>query len=239
MICFLTSNPFAPDGCALNPANGFVDALRQSLPKGATKALFVASSPDEPEVNDHYAALAWTAFEASGIAVADWRVLDRRNADRAADLVAGAGLILLAGGHVPTQNRFFRDIDLKALLRNLTGVLIGFSAGTMNAARTVYAQPELTGEAVSPAYERFLPGLGLTEAMVIPHFDGNLEARLDGLRVYGDITFPDSMGRRFYALPDGSYIAIRDGVETLCGEAWLIENGTMRPCCENGQTLRL
>ena len=55
MICFLTSNPFSENG-ALNPANGFVDALKASLPAGAVRGLFVASSPDEPDTNDHYAA---------------------------------------------------------------------------------------------------------------------------------------------------------------------------------------
>ena len=228
MICFLTSNPFLPDDSALNPANGFVDALLESLPKRPLRGLFVASSPDEPDTNDFYAAEQRAAFEASGIAFSKFTILDRRNADRAAALVAKAELIILTGGHVPTQNAFFADIGLKALLAGFGGALIGISAGTMNAAETVYAQPELPGEGVDPTYERFLPGLGLTKAMILPHFDGNLFAELDGLRIYGDITLPDSVGRRFYALPDGSWLHIEGGVETLRGAAWTIEEGAIR-----------
>lgn len=239
MICFLTSNPFLEDAAALNPANGFVDALLHSLPAGPVRGLFVASSPDEPDTNDFYAAEQRAAFEASGVAFSEFVILDRRSADRAAALVAKAELIILTGGHVPTQNRFFHDISLKALLAGFDGAIVGISAGTMNAAETVYAQPELEGEGIDPAYRRFLPGLGLTKAMILPHFDGDLDARLDGLKIYADITFPDSMGHRFYALPDGSWLHIEDGVETLRGEAWLIADGAITPFCRNGERARL
>ena len=239
MICFLTSNPFLPDDSALNPANGFAHAWAASLPKRPLRGLFVASSPDEPDTNDFYAARQRAAFEASGVAFGCFDILDRRNAADAPALVPSADVIVLTGGHVPTQNRFFHEIGLKGLLAGFDGVLIGISAGTMNAAATVYAQPELEGEAVDPNYRRFLPGLGLTGAMIIPHFDGNLDVTLDGLRVYADITFPDSMGRRFYLIPDGSYLRVEDGGEILCGEVWLVENGAIRPFCEAGRTARL
>ena len=239
MLCLLTSSPFLEDESALNPANGLADALLGALPDRPVRGLAVASSPDAPAINDDYAPLQRAAFEASGISFSDYTVLDRRNADRAAALVASADMILLSGGHVPTQNRFFHDIGLRALLARFDGVVIGFSAGTMNAAETVYAQPELEGEAVDPAYRRFLPGLGLTRTMVIPHFDGDLDIRLDGLRVYDEITFPDSIGRRFYALPDGSYLRIDGAGEALCGKAFLIEGGGIRPFCGDGECVRL
>ena len=238
MICFLTSNPFLHGG-GLNPANGFVDALLAALPRGPVRCVFVASSPDEPETNDFYAAEQKAAFEGAVIRFKSFDILDRRSEASAPSLVKRADLIVLTGGHVPTQNQFFQDIGLKALLGGFDGVLIGISAGTMNAAETVYAQPELEGEAVDPDYRRFLPGLGLTRAMVIPHFDGNLFAELDGLRVYGDITLPDSLGRRFYLLPDGGYIYIDGETQALRGEAWLAEDGALRHICREGEQLRI
>ena len=238
MICFLTSNPFLENG-ALNPANGFVDALKARLPAGAVRGLFVASSPDEPETNEYYAAEQRQRFGASGVIFDTFRILDRRTADRAAALVADSDFIILTGGHVPTQNRFFRDIGMKELLAGFDGVLVGISAGTMNAAETVYSQPELEGEAIDPDYPRFMPGLGLTKAMLLPHFDGNMEYRLDGLRIWQDVTFPDSMGRRFYAVPDGSYLYLAGGAEELRGEAWLVSDGAMQKCSAVGETLRL
>ena len=70
----------------------------------------------------------------------------------------------------------------------------------MNCAETVYAQPEEEGEAVDPAYERFLPGLGLTQKMILPHYQAIRDDVLDGLCVMEDIAYPDSMGRQFYLL---------------------------------------
>ena len=238
MICFLTSNPFLHGG-GLNPANGFVDTLTAALPRGPVRCVFVASSPDEPETNDFYAAEQKAAFEGAVIRFKSFDILDRRSEASAPSLVKRADLIVLTGGHVPTQNQFFQDIGLKALLGGFDGALIGISAGTMNAAETVYAQPELEGEAVDPDYRRFLPGLGLTRAMVIPHFDGNLFAELDGLQIWADVTLPDSVGRRFYALPDGGYIHIDGERQTLRGEAWLVADGALRPVCRDGEQLPL
>ena len=91
--------------------------------------------------------------------------------------------------------------------------------GSMNSAEIVYAQPEREGEAVDPAYQRFLPGLGLTKTMLLPHYQENKDDILDGQRVYEDIAFSDSHGRVIYAIPDGSYLFCKDGKEELRGEA--------------------
>ena len=53
------------------------------------------------------------------------------------------------------------------------------------------------------------------------------EDELDGLRVFEDIAFPDSLGKTFYAIPDGSFLLIRDGREELRGEAYRIRDGVM------------
>ena len=97
----------------------------------------------------------------------------------------------------------------------------------MNSAETVYAHPELPGEATDPAYRRFLPGLGLTQKMILPHYQMLKDETLDGLRVMEDIAYPDSCGRRFYVLVDGSYLYIDGRCETLCGEAYLLADGVL------------
>lgn len=225
MTCFLTSTPVTPDG-VLNPANGFAAALKDSLPADCA-ALFVCSDPVNHERTMGFANEMRRIFEAAGSSFRSFTVLDGVNAPDAAALVKGADLIVLGGGHTPTQNRFFREIDLRGLMRDYKGVVLGISAGSMNSADVVYAQPEEPGEAVDPDYERFLPGLGLTDKMLLPHYQSTRNEVLDGLRVFEDITYPDSVGRKFYALPDGSYLFIRDGKEELRGEAYLIENGCL------------
>jgi dipeptidase E len=102
-----------------------------------------------------------------------------------------------------------------------------------------YAQPELPCEATDPDYRRFLPGLGLTRVNVLPHYQLVKDEVLDGLRVFEDVTYPDSFGRCFYALPDGSFLYLRDGKTELRGEAWRIAEGRLEKVCENGGVLAL
>ena len=164
MTYFLTSSSCLPDSPALNPANGFVDELRKALPDPC-RALFVASDPGNTERTERFAGSIRTGFELTGFRFDHYQVLDGRNAGQCAALVAGADLLILAGGHVPTQNRFFQDIALRERLAGFDGVVMGISAGTMNCEELVYAPPELEGEAVDPNYRRFYPGLGLTKHM--------------------------------------------------------------------------
>ncbi len=236
MICFLTSQ-VNPEGTgALNPANGFIDELRQRLPD-PIRALDICSSPDAWEITDFYAGLTRGYFEDAGFPMERYLTLDSRNEDRAKSLIQSSNLVILDGGHVPTQNRFFQQIDLRQLLMGYTGVVIGISAGSMNAADLVYAQPEEVGETVDPAYQRFLTGLGLTKVNLLPHYDRVKDDILDGLRLFEDITYLDSRGRTFYAIPDGSYLFIKDGQEELRGEAYRIRDGRMEQISRDGQTV--
>lgn len=228
MIIFLTSSPCIPnaDRAILNPANQFVDRMRAALPEHP-RCLFVCSNPDSAYLTDKYAGDMDEAFADAGMAFASLTVLDSRNDTHAAELIAQSDLLILAGGHVPTQNEYFEKIGLKALLRDYQGVLMGVSAGSMNAAEWVYAQPEMEGESISPDFKRWLPGLGLTNINILPHYQQIKDWYLDGKRLFEDITFADSYGHVFYALEDGSYVYIAEGNEQICGKAYVIADGEM------------
>ena len=238
MICFLTSSHNIEGKPDLNPANGFAAELLKAVPRPC-RGLAICSDPDDYERTDFFCRSVQEGFKVSGVVFADYQIIDRRNQDEAFDLIQRAGLIILMGGHVPTQNRFFAEIHLRELLNSYDGVIVGISAGSMNSADVVYAQPELEGEAVSPDYQRFLPGLNLTKTMILPHYQKNKDDVVDGLRIYEEIACPDSMGRKFYVLPDGSYLYVHNGREELRGEAWLIENGVMHKISEEGDTVAL
>ena len=235
---FLTSSPCLPDSPSLNPANGFVDELKKTLPVPC-RALFIASDPDAPEHTYRFYNDIPGSFAEIGIPFTQADVLIRENQDQCAELISNADLILLCGGHVPTQNRFFQDISLRERLQNWDGVIVGVSAGSMNAADVVYAQPEEPGEAIDPDYQKFLPGLGLTYTMLLPHYQKEKDNWLDGMRLYDDITYGDSHGHQFYVLVDGSFILGRDGREELRGEAYLIEDGDLRQISREGDVIPL
>ena len=117
-------------------------------------------------------------------------------------------------------------------------MVLGISAGSMNMAEVVYAQPEEPGES-GPDYQRFIPGLGLTNIQICPHYQKVKDYLVDGLRLFEDITYPDSMGKCFYALPDGSYIYQDEHHQLLCGEGYRIRDGVMHRLTNTDETVEI
>ena len=238
MYLFVTSSPYidGADRAILSNANQFVDRIRAVLPP-YPNVLFVCSNPEDHEGVCQFAAETCAAFLEAGMPFGSYQVLDGTNAGRAYALVSHSDLIVLSGGHVPTQNAFFRRIRLRHLLHKYDGVVMGISAGSMNCAGEVYVQPEEPGESIDPDYQRFAPGLGLTWVNVCPHFQKVRHMMLDGKRLFEDITFPDSMGRCFFALPDNSYFYQDENCLLLCGKAYRIQDGILELLTEDGDVL--
>ena len=239
MIAFLTSSPciYGAPRAILNPENGFVDNLRSCLPENP-RCLFVASAPDDIAFTDRVAEEMAACFYEAGLGFSELTRLDRRNQADAQLLIWESDFIILSGGHVPTQNTFFGEIGLRELLQNYQGVILGISAGTMNAADRVYIQPEEPGESV-PEFPRFGEGLGITDVNVLPHYQTAKDKYLDGRKLYEDITFADSWGECFHVFPDGTYLLIRDGRTTLYGEAYRLQDGCMEQISQSGDIVIL
>lgn len=237
MIAFLTSSPciYGAPRAILNPENYFLDNLRQSMPRHP-RCLFICAAPDDPGFTDRVASEMAAAFEEAGLAFSHMSTLDRRNQQDAQMLIWQSDLIILSGGHVPTQNEFFLEIGLKQRLRNYQGVVLGISAGSMNAADRVYVQPEEPGESV-PEFPRFAKGLGITDINILPHYQQVKDNYLDGRRLYEDVTFADSVGECFYVFVDGTYLLIEDGQTTLYGQAYRLCDGKMEQISSVGDIL--
>jgi len=236
--CFLCSAPEKFSEPALHEENDLIPRLRERL-GDRVNFLYVASSPANAQACDRYGAQVKAAFENAGFEMKDFNILDDRTRDRAKELIGKAEIIFLSGGHVPTQNTFFEEIGLRGLLRPWSGVIVTCSAGTMNSASAVYCCPEETGEAADPGFRRFRRGLGLTEVMVMPHYQFFKDETVDGLRLYEDIAYKDSVSRQFIAMCDGCYILKEKGVQTLYGEAYLIRDGELKPFCRDGEQVVL
>ena len=215
--------------------NGFLEKL-QSEWVDHSKIMMIAASPDDQEKNDEVCECLKQSFPMSGLSVSQMEICDHRNV-HLVNKIGEMDVILLAGGHVPTQNAFFAEIGLKEKLADFDGLLIAWSAGSMNCADIVYAGPELDGEAIDPDYKRWIPGLGLTDVNILPHFQRLKDEWLDGFRLIEDITFADSMGHEIIAINDGTYITIADGVQKLFGEAYRIKDGTIEMICQHGRSM--
>ena len=243
MILFMTSSPCdnnVPAGvslpCIFDVSNGFVDNLRACF-KPDSRLTVICSDAHNHPLNDEMCDTFTKCFNYHGLTISKSVMIDSRNERDAARLITLSDVVLLGGGHVPTQNEFFARIGLRALLREYTGVIIGVSAGSMNCTSPVYAQPELPGESIDPEYNRFIPGLGISDVQILPHYQMVKDNMLDGRRLYEDITYGDSHGRSFYAIPDGSYVLRRGDTYTLCGEGYLIRDGRCTQICRREETI--
>lgn len=235
MTLYLTGSPTRFGEDHFTEDNGFLSDITSALPQ-RPRTLLVSAAPDDPSFSESVRSGMEKCIRNSGIIPSSLTMLDRSNSSRAEKLVSEADWVILCGGHVPTQNRFIHELHLRELLKDFQGVVMGCSAGSMNCADRVYSHPELEGEALDPDYKRNLRGLGLTDINLIPHYYQVRDSRIDGLRLFEDIIFPDSWGREFYSIPDGGYIRCSEGRNCLMGRGWEIHDGAMRQISEeNGR----
>lgn len=217
--------------------NGLLDNLKSIWVQNA-KVLIICADPSDHEKNDSVCACLKESLPMSGLSISYIDKCDDRNLN-AVDRLRSIDVLILAGGHVPTQNRFMKQLRLRDRLPDYHGIIVAWSAGSMNCADVVYAGPELDGEAIDPCYERWITGLGITDINIFPHFQSLKDDYLDGLRLIEDITFADSIGHEIVALNDGSYIMLDNGRTILFGEAYMIKDGQQTQICKDGEFLCL
>ena len=140
--------------------NGLLDNLK-SIWITESNVLIICADPSDHEKNDSVCACLKKSLPMSGLSISHIDKCDDRNPN-AVDALERIDVLILAGGHVPTQNRFMDQLRLRERLKDYHGIVVAWSAGSMNCADTVYAGPELEGEAIDPLYERWITGLGLT-----------------------------------------------------------------------------
>ena len=239
MKVFLTSSPTGPldnsrpvDG--VDRKNGFLVHLKKYWKENA-KCLIVSAFPADDAANDDMKVGMASAFSRCGLPISVFDVWDNRTKDFSKEILLSYDVIFLGGGHVPTENEFFHRIELREKIKDFEGIVIGISAGTMNAADVVYVQPELPGEAVNPEFRREAIGLGLTKTNILPHYQMVKNWMLDDMRLFEDITYGDSWGKEFLALCDGSYLFVENGRELVIGEAYVITNGKLYQVCWENQ----
>lgn len=217
----------------LDDTNGLLTLLAERW-EGPARCLFIASDPEAGEEADHYADVMAQGLEMSDLPVLRMDVCDGRNPEIVQQLEQ-YDVIILSGGHVPTENAFFQAMGLPEAMQQFEGIVIGISAGTMNCADVVYASPEEEGEGVDPAYELYLDGLSLTDINVVPHFQKIWDTELDGLSLLEDILLRDSYERPFFGLPDGSFILQEDDMQVLFGPAYWIDCAEIEDIGQEGE----
>ena len=232
MVTFLTSSfidyateeTYTPK--PLENSFGFIDNLKKYW-KQDSRVLYFASDPDDFSENDFQKRELEDCFRLAGFSLDEIKVFDSRCDEDLKSLMNWADVVYLAGGKGPTENDYINEAGLKEALSNFEGIFIGLSAGSINAADDVFMFPEFPGEASDPDFPYHMKGLGLTQLNVIPHIQYYVRQTFDGKRLIEDILMPESDGRRFYLITDGSYFVIKGMLTSFYGKGWALENGKL------------
>lgn len=164
--------------------------------------LFIAANPYDIEKADNYATLIFEALKLSGVSFSNYFILDDRTRKNTIQYIKESNVIFLGGGETHKQNKFFHELNLKELLRDFEGIIIGQSAGALNMAESVYNSPE-EGILSEPVY---FEGLGLSKINIEPHFILDT-TEFDDMQMYQrKHLLEESKKRKIYALGDGAHI---------------------------------
>lgn len=218
--------------CVMDNTNCMVDILK-SICNNGTNILLVASSPEDYDKNDEMKQIMEKSFKMSDVLYHNMIMLDSRNEDDIVSYLDCSQLVILLGGHLPTQNNWFNRINLKDKIDAYDGFIIGQSAGSMNCASNVYSCPEYEEDIEN---KRWIKGLGLTSINIFPHYNKYKDIYLGNLKMIDDIVIKDSYNNPVYALNDGSFIEINSNV-IIYGECFKIYNGKISEICHNDEKI--
>ena len=159
------------------------------------------------------------------------------------NILKNSDLIFLCGGDTFVQNEFFNEIQLKEHIKKVNSVIVGISAGSINAALNVFNSPECKEDLVNSSN---LQGLGLTSINIEPHFRLNntnkfLKNKTRGIneKIQREAIIKESCNRDIYAIPDGSYILEDSNYIYLYGECYKIKNGNINLICKDDEMIKI
>lgn len=219
-------------------SNHFIDRLKAISPT-FKNMVFIASNPDGASKSDEYSNIIFQALNLDNFGIEHLSVIDHRFSGDIEQTILSADLVFLAGGNVPTQNKYFKEIGLKSILENYNGVLIGQSAGSMNCSKIVYTQPEDDEEFDDPTYERQISGLGLIDFAIMPHMNAANEVDEKGHPSVMQMCLEDSFSIPHYGICDYGFIEILNNTITAYGKTFLIKDGKCTEICANNQHISL
>ena len=219
-------------------SNHFIDRLKAVAPQIKT-FVFIASNPDGAQRTDEYANIIVQALNLDGFGIQELIILDHRFSGNIKEVVLGADVVFLAGGNVPTQNDYFKEINLKTILNKYQGVVIGQSAGSMNCSSIVYTQPEEDEEFEDKNYQRKINGLGLVNFTIMPHMNSAEEVDEQGHPTVMQMCLEDSYDMPHYGICDYGFIEIKDNKAIAYGKTLLIKNGECIEICGDKEKIEI
>lgn len=182
---------------------------------GKKKLVAIASTPDDYETNDKYFNVGKVWFENLNTTLDEYFLLDNRiNKQQAIKYLNSADIIYLMGGNPFTQFDYLVKNGFDCILRQVDGIILGVSAGSINMAKKAYySKDEDYPETI------IYDGIGLVDITIDPHFDNCcLEQVSEALK--------SSYIHEIIGLPNASAIRItKEGELNYIGECYRIRDG--------------
>lgn len=199
---------------------GFSEKLAKLLRKDIKKRklfVYICTNPDQFEETNKYFRDNITWFVEEGIMFQLYHIVDYRVKKEEAELlIKNASVIFLCGGDPFAQDEFLEEYELKDLIKNCDGVVMGISAGAINMAeKSLCTRDEDIKETI--VYD----GIGLDDITVDPHFSP------DKLELIENDLFPLSNEMKIYGLCDEGVIRVKDNKLDFLGDIYLISNSNI------------
>ena len=207
--------PAKKPACFLTSAfcEGFTEDFREQFYRcwnGGPRFLYIASSFDDYDINEHYCGDMLDKFREIGAELTPEIVDGRVGPEEAAALIASADVIFLAGGITLRQMEYFREYGLREAFAGARedAVIIGMSAGSINMADRVVLARDIEDETPElSVYE----GLGLVDINIEPHLDLSREEHMEDIAEAAEVA-------PIYGLFDDSFILVQDGEMQIFGD---------------------
>ncbi len=217
----------------MDNSNGFVDLLKQDVGDNINLTFF-ASSPAKIEITEKFANALKDSFVLDGFKINNFNIIHNEFKGDIQKTIDNSSVIFFSGGHVGTQNKFFKEINLKDKLSGYNGVVVGQSAGSMNSSRIVYDQPVTEEEFNSGNFQKLKYGLGLTNLTIMPHMNVAKQEELCGITTY-KMCLVDSYMFPHYGIVDGGFIREQNGKSVAYGKTVLFKDGNEILICKQKQ----
>lgn len=218
---------------SIDNKNSIVNQIKLKLNK-EIDFMFICSDPSGYEKNDIYSNITFKSFNMSGFSFKNLIIVDNRYRGDLKEDIKKADIIFLAGGHTPTEMKFFESLNLRELLKDYEGVIIGQSAGSLNLADTVVCTPEYEEEIGTKYTWR---GLGLTNINIEPHFVVNVVDELD--KKFREELLKISESYVVYAICDGTHIYDNGLEQIIYGESYLLSDRKIEKICDKNQSFNI
>lgn len=195
--------------------NSIIEYFQKDI-KNNSNITVIASSFDKYEKNDLFFNKTIKFFNDININFKNTHLIDSRiSKEEAKDLIETSDVVYIMGGDPYSGMQSINSYELKEVLRNFNGIIIGVSAGSMNMNANICYVDEDDEKTIIE-----YTGLELADFNIYPHLDFN---NIDYLKEI----FRVSKQQKTIALPNESFIRIENNIPEIIGEHYFVEDETI------------